>query len=52
MKAFVMYDEVMNKKGKVIKIKDVMVDRKKEERRTGGRWNLDDDFYDSDGGNK
>ena len=25
----------------------VMVDRKKEERRTGGRWNLDDDFYDS-----
>lgn len=25
----------------------VMVDRKKEEKRTGGRWNLDDDFYDS-----
>lgn len=25
----------------------VMTDRKKEEKRTGGRWNLGDDFYDS-----
>jgi len=28
----------------------VMQDKKKEMKRTGGRWNLDDDFYDSAGG--
>jgi hypothetical protein len=29
---------------------NVMKDRKREEKRVGARWNLDDDFYDSANG--